>query len=191
MATYWAEYKLHGQLVIIRTPEPEDAPALIALVNQLDTESIFLSREPGEFAYTEEQERTFIQTCKDAPNRRILIAEVVGRVVAMSTVEFGTGYRRFLHAGGLGVAVAKACWSMGIGRVLMEENVRWLSKNGVKKVNLTVDTQNFRAISLYQKLGFVVEGKQRHDRKLADGSYRDSYWMGMFLPDECTFVEAE
>lgn len=191
MTTFRAEYKLKGQLVVIRNAEPEDASAMIALINQLDTESTFLSREPGEFSFTEEQERAYIQTHKESQNSRLLVAEIAGRIVGSAGTEFGKGNRQYMHAGSVSIAVAKACWGMNIGRVLMEENIRWLSQNGVEKVNLTVDTQNVRAVSLYQKLGFVIEGRQMRERKLADGSYREAYWMGLLLPGADPSLEVE
>jgi len=180
MAIFYSEYKLSGQHIVIRSAEPEDAKACVALIHQMDGESVFLSREPGEFELSEEQESEYLAAQKEAEDRRYLLAEKDGRVIAISGAWFGKR-QRFCHAGEIGIAVAKACWSMGIGRALMEEQIKWFRENGVTKVNLQVDTQNYRAISLYLNLGFVVEGRCARERRLPDGSYREAYWMGLLL----------
>ena len=180
MATFYAEYKLSGQHIILRNAEPEDAKACIALIHQMDRETIFLSREPGEFELSEEQESKYLAAQKEAENRRYLIAEKDGRVIASCNAQFGKR-QRFRHAGELGIVIAKACWRMGIGRALMEEQIKWLRDNGVTKVNLQVDTRNFHAISLYMNLGFVVEGQCSRERRLPDGTYREAYWMGLTI----------
>ena len=180
MAIFRETYKLSGKIVILRNAEPEDAAALIALVQQVDTETTFLSREPGEFSMTEADERTFIQSQKDMPNARLVVAEIDGRIVAFSGAFFHTT-SRYRHAGEVTLAVLAAHWGMGIGQALLAEHIAWCKQNNVKKINLTVDTQNLRAISLYHRLGFVVEGRQSRERRLADGTYRESYWMGLAL----------
>lgn len=180
MATFHCEYKFSGQHVTIRNAEPEDAKQMIALVRQMDEESVFLTREPGEFDLSEEDEKAFILSQKEAANARMLIAEKGDRIIAICGASFGRK-QRYRHAGEVSVAVMKACWGIGIGRALMEEQIKWLGENGVTKVNLQVDTKNRRALALYQSLGFVVEGRQARERKLQDGSYRETYWMGLVL----------
>lgn len=180
MATLRAEYKLAGKRVILRNAEPEDAAAMIALVNQFDTETDFLMREPGEFEMTLEQETAFLGEMKNAPNQLMLIAEVEGRIVGSTSAHIGRR-RRICHAAGLGICITKPYWGIGLGRAMMAEIIGWLKSQQVEKVNLEVDTTNMRAISLYLRTGFTVEGTQKHQRRMADGSYRDSYWMTLFL----------
>ena len=50
----------NGRMLTVRSLLPDDAPKMIAFMNAVDTETRFLSREPGEFNYTEEQEREII-----------------------------------------------------------------------------------------------------------------------------------
>ena len=182
MATFYSEYKFRGQRVIVRSAEPEDAKACVELIHQMDGESVFLSREPGEFELSQEQEKEYLASQKKAENSRTLLAEKDGSIIAISGAWFGKR-QRFRHAGEIGIAVAKACWGIGVGRALMEEQIKWFQENGVTKVNLMVDTENKRAISLYLSLGFVVEGRCARERRLKDGAYREAYWMGLFLPD--------
>lgn len=180
MAVWRADYKLGGKAVTLRNAEPDDAPELIALVNAFDGESTFLSREPGEFDMTEEKERAFLLECKENPDALYLVAEAGGRIVGTTNAQ-RMDRRRYRHVAGLGLAVAKAHWGTGIGKALLTELLGFARENGVEKVELQVDTTNHRAIALYMSLGFTVEGTRRRDRKMADGTYRDGYWMGVFL----------
>ncbi|MBS6705903.1 MAG: hypothetical protein KH281_05650 [Lachnospiraceae bacterium] len=42
---------------------------------------------------------------------------------------------------------------------------------------LEVVTENHRAISLYQKMGFRICGTLPDNMKYKDGTYADAYWM--------------
>ena len=53
----------------------------------------------------------------------------------------------------------------------------WADKNKFKKITLEVDDINEKAIKLYQKFGFEIEGKLKNDKYLGNGEYRDSFIM--------------
>ena len=69
---------------------------------------------------------------------------------------------RLAHAGSLGMSVHPAYWGMGIGARLMETILdladNWLN---LRRVELSVTTDNPPAIHLYEKFGFAHEGVQR------------------------------
>jgi putative acetyltransferase len=104
-------------------------------------------------------------------NDHVFVAELDGRVVAYALLHVREGKER--HSGWVGVAVHDAFAGRGIGRALMEKLLelsdRWL---GLLRVDLTVVANNTRAIGLYEKLGFVVEGTQRKATYF-DGRYWD------------------
>jgi RimJ/RimL family protein N-acetyltransferase len=50
----------------------------------------------------------------------------------------------------------------------------------VTKVNLRVRTDNQRALAIYRRLGFAVEGTLRRDI-CVDGQCYDHYAMGLFV----------
>ena len=53
----------------------------------------------------------------------------------------------------------------------------------MRKVNLRVRTDNTRAIALYERCGFVLEGTQRHEMHVGD-EFHDLHCMGLILPDD-------
>lgn len=181
------EYRRGDRRFTIRSVHPDDAPRMIDLLNQLDRETTFLSREPGEFSMTLEQEGTYLQGVAEDPRQNMLVAVVDGGIVGSCNAVVSK-LRRESHSAGFGIALLKAAWGMGIGRTLMEEMIGRLRGQGVEKMHLVVDTKNLRAITLYQRAGFVVEGCIRRERKMADGSYRDSYYMGLDLTEGTTDI---
>jgi RimJ/RimL family protein N-acetyltransferase len=81
----------------------------------------------------------------------------------------------------MGITVRKDYWNKGIGKNLMQECIKWCKEKGVEQLELEVVTQNNRAISMYQYLGFDIYGTKKHALKYADGSYADEYFMCLFL----------
>lgn len=50
-------------------------------------------------------------------------------------------------------------------------------EHGFEQLELEVVTENRRAISLYQKMGFRICGTLPDNMKYKDGTYADVYWM--------------
>jgi RimJ/RimL family protein N-acetyltransferase len=184
MKLYRNEYKLKdGQKLIVRTPEIGDEEGLINLMQAVDSETKFLAREPGEFNFTLEQERKFISNIINNENSLFLIAEINGRIIANCSVGIVSNNKRFLHRAAMGITVRKDYWNKGVGKNLMQECIKWCKEKGLEQLELEVVTQNNRAISMYQYLGFNIYGTKKHALKYADGSYADEYFMCLFLND--------
>ena len=109
----------------------------------------------------------------------LLAAEVDGRVVGLAGLEVSKPARQ-RHVGTLGIMVHREYQGRGIGRSLLSALLdiadRWLM---LKRVQLTVFTDNQRAIGLYKSLGFVVEGTERFVA-IRDGRYADEYLMARY-----------
>jgi RimJ/RimL family protein N-acetyltransferase len=79
------------------------------------------------------------------------------------------------------MSVRKQYWGLGIGSLMLDTLIEWArSTQIVKKINLRVRTDNQRAILLYERKGFVMEGTIRKEIFL-DGKYFDHHWMGLEL----------
>ena len=63
-----------------------------------------------------------------------------------------------------------------ISSLLVETNT-----NGLRRVELTVWTDNKAAVHLYEKFGFVVEGTARQFAR-RDGEFVDAYYMARLSP---------
>ncbi|MHC5037395.1 MAG: GNAT family N-acetyltransferase [Planctomycetota bacterium] len=111
-----------------------------------------------------------------------LLAELKGAIVGVFTVQGRSG-GRFRHAGHCGISVLKVHWGKGVGSRLLEEGVAWAGANdNVVKLALKVHESNDRAIRLYEKFGFTVEGNLEKDIFL-NGVYYDSLLKArLFIP---------
>lgn len=67
-----------------------------------------------------------------------------------------------------------------IGKNLLARSIEWADQTGVEKMVLNVLASNKKAIELYQKSGFEIEGILKKDRRHADGQYYDTIVMGRF-----------
>ena len=169
-----------GQVLIVREAVPDDAPAILRFAEATAGESDFLTFGPGEFGYTEAQERAFLGTYEGAHDRLFLIGLVDDAIVSL--LSFTNGERpRTRHAGWFGLSVRKAFWGRGVGSLMLDALIAWAQAGGViTKIDLRVRTDHERAIALYQRRGFVVEGTITRAVRIR-GEYFDQYWMGLAL----------
>jgi ribosomal protein S18 acetylase RimI-like enzyme len=84
----------------------------------------------------------------------------------------------FRHSGTLGMGLLPEYRGQGLGERLAVEAIRSAQRIGIERIELDVFASNARAIALYRKLGFVVEGVKRRARKL-DGAYEDNVFMAL------------
>lgn len=110
---------------------------------------------------------------KIAGHSLVILAE--GQLVASGGLTCHDGRRS--HAGSIGMGVHDDWTGRGIGARLLAELLdiadNWL---GLRRIELTVYTDNAPAVALYRKHGFVVEGCLRRFA-LRDGILVDAYSM--------------
>ncbi len=91
-----------------------------------------------------------------SPDTLYAVAEQDGCVVGCC------GLWRFLEEADIcNVAVLSSCRRQGIGTGMLRYLMEWGRRQGVRRFTLEVRKGNLAAVGLYEKLGFVVEGKRR------------------------------
>lgn len=166
----------------IRTANQNDAFNLTELRLQIDGETENLDREKGEAYIDEAGFRKLLERDRKSKNSLFLVAEANGKLVAFSRCA-GNNLKRTLHQTEFGVAVLKEFWDYGIGQNLLTESLRWADAAGIKKINLKVLETNTKALKLYKKYDFEVEGILKKDKFLSDGEYYDTVLMGRINED--------
>jgi RimJ/RimL family protein N-acetyltransferase len=74
--------------------------------------------------------------------------------------------------------------SQGVGAALLGGLLAWAQiQPGLEKINLTVHGDNTRALGLYKKFGFEIEGIRKRDTRFEDDRYVDSVEMAKFLTE--------
>ncbi len=83
--------------------------------------------------------------------------------------------------GEIGMLVAREWRGRGVGSALIAAAIDWAREHDLHKLSLSVFAHNAAAIALYDKFGFVEEGRRvRHFRR-ANGELWDALEMGLLL----------
>lgn len=172
-------FEVNGINYIIRSATIKDAQELSELRVQIDGETENLDREKGEGFINAAGFEQLIHTDTENSKNLFLVAEVRDRIVGFSRCE-GNQLKRYSHKIEFGVCVLKEFWGYGIGKNLLKESISCADSNGLKKITLNVLETNEKAIKLYQKLGFEIEGILKKDKILSDGNYYNTIIMGRF-----------
>ncbi|WP_445490004.1 GNAT family N-acetyltransferase [Niallia sp. 03133] len=173
------EFFIENFSYIVRSVLEKDAKNLSKIRLQIDGETENLDREKGEAYIDESDFKQIIRDDTESSSNLFLVVEVNKRIVGFSRCE-GNKLKRFSHKVEFGVCVLKEYWGYGIGKNLLKESIHWADLNGIKKVNLSVLETNDKAIKLYEKYGFEVEGILKKDKVLSDGNYYNTILMGRF-----------
>lgn len=104
-------------------------------------------------------------------------AEIVGFCDVIPLPHPGHG-----HTGRLGMGLLPAYRGRGLGARLLDETLRGAFDAGLTRIELEVYESNRAAIALYERRGFVHEGRKRRGHEL-DGRIEDILCMAL-LRDE-------
>jgi ribosomal protein S18 acetylase RimI-like enzyme len=165
-----------GRTATIRPATEGDAAALQATINAIGAEIDFILIESvGEDL---EHEREWIRGF-DGTSSVLFVAEVDGKLAGQADVHPGRPPKES-HVGTLGIAIQRGYRDVGLGRALMERCLEWMRDRQFKKACLQVFSTNARAIALYEKLGFRIEGVRPRQYRIR-GEWVDDVMMGKWL----------
>ena len=134
-----------------RSAESQDLQTIIEL---LASDELGATREQLEA--TEAHSKAFEAVSND-PNHTLLIAELGGQVAGVLQLSFlpGLTYQGRWRAQVEGVRVAASMRGKGIGKAMMDEVIRRARERDCCMIQLTTDRRRPRALSFYERLGFV------------------------------------
>ena len=165
-------------LIHVRRARPADAAAFVRMMG-----------EPGVYANlmqlpmpSEELWRKRLETMAepDRPDLQ-LVAELDGEMVGSAGLHPAPQLRR-RHVAMLGISVLPEAQGRGVGSALMQALCSYADSWGqLLRIELTVFTDNTRAMALYQRFGFRLEGTHRA-YALRDGVYADVHAMARLHP---------
>lgn len=158
--------------IIIRPVSVQDAPALWTIARQQGVIETTLALPSLRL----EQRTKSISELSE--NDHYMVAEKAAQVVGVGGLTVGTG--RLRHSGHLFIYVATEHQGQGIGtsllRSLLDLADQWLL---LRRVELTVLTENEGAKRLYERLGFVVEGCRKMS-VISQGELKDEWLMARY-----------
>lgn len=166
--------------VIYRRAQESDAKRIVDFYNFVGGETSYLSFEKDEYPMNVKEQEEEIRSLEGKKASIMLLAMDGEEIVGIATIHSSAKIKA-RHDGELGIVVAKKYQGQGIGTELIRQLIEWAKGNGVTtRISLDTRADNVKAVELYMKFGFVVEGCRRNST-LLDGKYYDLYVMGMML----------
>ena len=164
----------------IREASKEDAKHMIDFYNIVGGETDFLSFGKNEFIKNLTDYKGLVEATRDEDNSIILLIEIDDKIVGIATIN-SSPKARFKHVGEFGIVIAHQYCGMGLGRKIIDYIIEWSNSNGItKKISLVTSENNYKAIELYKKVGFEVEGILKKDNYV-NGVYGNTIMMGLIL----------
>ena len=130
----------------------EDAAALLEYLKIIGGETDNLSFGPEGVPLDEEAERAYLDMQAKSHDNIQLFAKVNGEIIGTASLNRKRG--RMYHRAEFGISLKKAWWGCGAATVLAEGVLAFAKEAGIEQVDLEVRSDNRRAITLYEKLGF-------------------------------------
>ena len=173
----------NGKQLIIREAQKADAQAILDYIDHVVGETDFLTFGPGEFGITVSQEETYIEKTQQSDNSLMLVAVIgegiIGEGIIGVLTFTGAARSRVHHQGEMGITILREHWGLGIGTHLIESLITWARMGGIiRKINLRTREDNHRAIALYKRLGFIVQGTLTREFYV-NGEFYSSLVMGL------------
>ncbi len=167
-----------GERVVLRAWERSDVQALWDATQSGDATGQRLRdwHEPPRSLYQREQEFEAFQSDADPAVVRMVIEAEGGAVGDIDLFHIEPRNRNALV--GLGI------WrpehrDRGYGTDALRTMLGWAFRHlNLRRIELSVEPENARAVHVYEKLGFVVEGCRR-EHHYDDGCYRDELIMAV------------
>lgn len=165
--------------IIIKEAQESDAKAIIEYIQRNQDKYLYMISKTEEMKLEEAYEKQMIKLHGQRENCVFFIAVESKKVVGM--LNFVGGNRsRDMHDGEFGLSVQTDHFGRGIGSLLMDNLMRWGQNNQViRRMTLFVMHSNKRAIRLYQRYGFNIEGVRRQAVRFEDGRVQDLIMMGI------------
>ncbi|MEP6597850.1 MAG: GNAT family protein [Actinomycetota bacterium] len=169
---------LIGELVTLRAIEPDDYPMLARWANDVEVELLGGGDPPAPRPLTSVSAMfDRMRDDRDASNFAIVADGLLIGQLGLHGVDHAASTAE------LGITIGnREYWGRGYGReaLLLALDYGFRLRN-LRKIWLTVNASNERAIRAYAAVGFVEEGRQREQVWNA-GHYDDLVYMGIIRP---------
>ena len=179
------EYTLKdGRTLVLRDPVLEDAPEMIEHLKIVGGETDFLlCDENGIDGLNVEGEEGWIRTTLAAPNTKMFVGTVDGKIALVCDVRACNERKRIAHNAVVAISIKRAFWQHGIGSIAMQAMIDFAKSTGeLRTLSLEVRDGNERARALYKRFGFRDVGRHK-DRINIRGTYYDEILMDLDLSE--------
>lgn len=169
-----------GRIVMIRPAVSGDAAEIARRMARVVKEGIYLEEEPDTLPTGQEKKE---EIRKIRENGGMYAVAVVGGTIAGVALLKRGPLDMNRHVAKFRMWLIPGYRGLGLGKKLIEYTIDWARAHGLEKISLDVFADNERAIQLYKKYGFRVEGRLKGQYVLK-GRPVDEILMGLFLQDQ-------
>lgn len=162
-----------GRSVPLREFRIEDKEKLVEMYASLSNEALRWAQPP----YTREVIERWLSNLS---NLIVLIALHNDRIVGHGQI-FKFPHPRRRGTGDLLIYLHQDFHNVGLGTAMLAKLLEQARREGLHRLNLYVMGENRRAVHLYEKFGFRIEGVKKEAYLGEDGRYHDELVMGLIL----------
>ena len=171
----------NGMACCLRNGMESDGQAVLDNFNLTHGETDYLLSYPDETSFDAMRESQFLKHKAESANEIEMLAVIDGVVVGTAGIDaVGTKFK-VRHRAEFGISVLKKYWGLGIGRALMEACIQCAKKAGYVQLELTVVSDNERAIAMYQKAGFMECGRNPKGFRSRTAGFQETVTMRLEL----------
>ncbi len=173
----------NGQKVCLRSRTGRDIENVFTFLDGVFSEDRFFLTTLDEIQAirSPEKAKERAELFNTHEDKLMLVTEIDDRIISLSDVQGGEK-KRNQHIGQLGISILPEYRRNGLGTAIMQTMIDWAAAHpAIEKLALGVWAANEPAIGLYEKMGFIEEGRKVREVKYADGSYDDCICMYRFV----------
>lgn len=167
--------------ITIREAIPSDAERLLATTRKIGQETDYLIMDEVGLALTEADLAYSLADLYESDTNILFVAFLDEELVGMASVQASDKYR-VAHIGEVGICILKEYWGFGLGTELLYTVLDWAAENPViRRLELTVQERNQRAVHLYEKVGFETEAIMKRGNRTDTGEFIDVRLMSLLI----------
>jgi len=168
--------------VRIREALPADGPALVDVIMAINEETEFLGTSEDRPLWAERPEQGLREMRLRGTGVYFIAIDASGVIGFLGAFPGGFARTRgIVYVAHVGVRERRR--GRGIGPRLFEALEAWARTRKARRLELRVDVDNPRALALYRRRGFEIEGRVPDAARIGD-AWRDHYWMNRPLTAE-------
>lgn len=171
----------NGMECRIRNGRESDGQAVYDNFQLTHGQTDYLLSYPDENSFNPEQEGRFLREKEESEREAELVAVVGDTVAGTAGIEAVGAKYKVRHRAELGISVAEEYWGLGIGTALLQACIQCAKTAGYMQLELNAVAENQRAISLYQKAGFVEYGRNPKGFRSRLSGYQEVVFMRLEL----------
>ncbi len=161
----------------IKLIESADAKNFVEFYKKLAKETPYLMFTPEEVEQKADEQKNFIKKYDDY--KQVFIAVEDGKIVGYLGIA-RSHLSKITHTAKFTVAVLDEHKRQKIASKLLKVAEKWAKEKGIKRLELTVTTDNEAAIALFENAGFETEGTRKKSVKLKNKAVDELFMAKVF-----------